>query len=122
MTTRSQKRKATVEPNPTNFETPLADNNQTEELIPGPSKNPRIYSENLDDIKSSLRKEIMSDIANLLSENRKEMLKLITLVVRNPINFQTPENTDSEPENVFPTNTSTPFISKTTTQKNNTGK
>ena len=117
MTVRSRKRKATVEPNPTNLETSLTDNNQTEELIPGPSKNPRTYSENLDDIKSSLRKEIMSDLTKLLAENQKEMLKLITPVVRNLINPQNPENTDSEP--VFPTKTSTPIRSKTTTQKTN---
>ena len=45
------------------------------------------------------------------------MLKVITPVVRNPINSQNPENTESEPENVIPTNTSTPIRSKTTTQK-----
>ena len=62
MTTRSQKRKTTAEPNPTSLKTLLAENNHAEELIPGPSKNPRTYSKNLDDIKSSLSKEIMSDL------------------------------------------------------------
>ena len=59
----------------------------------------------------------MSDLAKLLAENRKETQKLITTVVRNPISSQNPENTGSEPENVFPTNTSTPIASKTSTQK-----
>ena len=43
----------------------------------GPSKTLRVKPENLDEIKTSLRKEIMSDLTKILAENQKAMLKLI---------------------------------------------
>ena len=53
-----------------------------EDLVPGPSKNPRTHSESLDDIKSPLRKEIMSDLTKILAENQKGMLKLIAPTIK----------------------------------------
>ena len=85
MTTRSQKRKAAVECVPTSLETLLAESSHVDDLVHGPSKNPRTHFENRDDIKSSLRKEIMSDLTKILAENQKEMLKLIAATIKNPI-------------------------------------
>ena len=76
MTTRSQMRKTAAEPIPASLETPLAENSQVEFLIPGPSKNLRTHSENLDEIKSSLRKEILSDRTKILAENQKAKKRL----------------------------------------------
>ena len=68
MTTSSQKREATVEPTPASLKTPLVENSQVGDLIPGLRKIPRAHSENLDNIRSSLRKEIMSDLTKILAE------------------------------------------------------
>ena len=117
MITRIQKRKAAGDLTSASFEAPVTENNQAENLIPGPSKNPRIQSKNLDEIESSLRKEIMSDLTKILAENQKEMLKLMAPTSKKPVGLQNIENTDSKPENVFFVNTSTPIRPKTTTQK-----
>ena len=77
MKTRSQKRKAIAELVPGDFETPVNENIPSEDLIAGPSKTHRIEPENLDEIKTSLRKETLSDLSKILAENQKEMLKLI---------------------------------------------
>ena len=58
MTTRSQKRKAVAELVSGDFEASVAENNTTENLVAGPSKNLRIELENLEEIKTSLRREI----------------------------------------------------------------
>ena len=71
MTTRSQKRKAVAELVSGDFETPVVENNSTENLIAGSSKNPRMETENLEEIKTSLRREIMSDLTKVLAENQK---------------------------------------------------
>ena len=62
MTTRSQKRKVVAELVFAEFETSVTGNNQPETLIAGPSKPPIVQPENLEEIKTSLRKEIMSDL------------------------------------------------------------
>ena len=62
MTTKSQKRKAVTELASGDFETFIAENNTTENLVAGLSKNPRIEPENLEEIKTSLRREIMTDL------------------------------------------------------------
>ena len=71
MTTRSQKRKAVAELVSGDFEASLAENNSTENLIASSSKNPRLERENLEEIKTTLRKEIMSDLTKILAENQK---------------------------------------------------
>ena len=73
MTTRSQKKKAVSELVSGDFEASVAENDPTEILIASSSKSPRIQSENLNEIKTSLRKEIMSDLPNMLAENQKEI-------------------------------------------------
>ena len=61
MITRSQKRKTVFELVSGDFEASLAENNSTENLIASSSKNPRPELENLEEMKTTLREEIMSD-------------------------------------------------------------
>ena len=75
MTTRSQRRKDVAELVSGDFETSIVENNSSENLVAGPSKVPRVEPENLEEIKTSLRKEIMSDLTKILAENQKEILK-----------------------------------------------
>ena len=59
MTTRSQKRKAVVELVSGEFEASVAQKCLPENLVAGPSKTLRVEPENLEEIKTSLRKEIV---------------------------------------------------------------
>ena len=72
MTPRSQKKKAVAELVSGEFESSIADSTQSENLIAGPSKTLRVEPKNLDEIKTSLRKEIMSDLAKLLAEIKRK--------------------------------------------------
>ena len=114
MTTRSQKRKAAEELVSTEIETPLPEISQSENPVAGTSKSPRVISENLEDIKTTLRKEIMSDLTKVLAENRKEILKLIAPPVKKQTIIAPAEETDSEPENILENATSTPIKNKIT--------
>ena len=69
MTTRGQKKKTVEEPVSRYKETPITENSLIEILIARISKCPKIQPEN--EIKTSLRKEIMSDLTN-----QTETLKL----------------------------------------------
>ena len=69
MTTRSQKKKAVAELVSGDFEVSITENNLPENFVASSSKSPRIQPENLDEIKTSLRKEIMSDLSKILAEN-----------------------------------------------------
>ena len=91
----------------------MPEENQPVNLVAGMSKSPRLHTKNLDDIKSSLRKAIMSDSAKILAENQKEMLKLIEPPSKKLINLPETEYTDSETENVLPKITSTPVKTET---------
>ena len=114
MTTRSQKRKAVEELVSTEMETPIPETNQNLNPVAGTSKSPRVLAENLEEIKSSLRKEIMSDLTKILAENQKEMLKLIAPPVKKQTVITATEETDSESENIPENATSTPIKNKTT--------
>ena len=59
----------------------------------------------------------MSDLTKILAENQEEMLKLLAPAVKKSITFQNLQNSDSEPENVFPNTTSTPARTKTIASK-----
>ena len=96
MTTRSQKWKAVAKLASGKFEASTSENNQTKNYVTGPSKSPKIQPEKLDEIKTSLREEVMSDLTEILAENQKEMLKLIAPVVKKPATVQNLENSDSE--------------------------
>ena len=98
MTTRSQKRKAVAELVSGEFEASVAENSQLENLIVCPSKSPKIPAEKLDEIKTSLRKKIMSDLTKILAENQKETLKLIAPTVKKSTFTQNLEDPDSETE------------------------
>ena len=58
MTTRSQKRRAVAELVSGDFETPVNENIPSEDSIAGSSKTLRTEPENLDETKTTLRKEI----------------------------------------------------------------
>ena len=130
MTTRSQKRKTAAELASGEFEVSTSENNLVENLVAGPSKSPRIQPEKIDEIKTSLRKEIMSDFTKILADNQKEILKLIVSAIKKTStvqNFedsdsesesiQNFEDSDSESESIPPNTTSTPTRSKTATTK-----
>ena len=120
MTTRRQKRKAVAELISGDFEASLAENNSTENLIASSSKNPRLELENLEEIKTTLRKEIMSDLTKILAENQKEMLKLITPVSKKrPISLNA-QDSDSDQESISVARTSTPVKTQTATSSKTT--
>ena len=97
MTTRSQKRKAAEELISTEIETPLPENTTGENPIVGTSKSPKVTTDSLENIKSVLRKEIMSDLTKILAENQKETLKLIAPTVRKQTVLRSTEDSDSDP-------------------------
>ena len=68
----------------------------------------RIEPENLDEIKTSLRKEILSDLSKILAENQKQMLKLITPSCEKRLICTNDQHSGSEPENTSIARTSTP--------------
>ena len=76
-TTRSQKRKAAEELVSQDLETPIAENNQSENLIAGPINSPKMDLEKNLEIKTFIRKKVLLDIAKIIAENQKEMLELI---------------------------------------------
>ena len=115
MTTRSQKRKAVAELASGDFETPVVENNSNENLIAGPSKNPRKETENLEEIKTSLRNEIMTDLTKIPAENQKEIFKLIALLSKKRSISANIQESDSEPEDVPVARTSTPVKTNTAT-------
>ena len=72
MATRRQKRKAVAELVSGDFEASVAGNSQAENLVPGPSKSPKIQAEKIDEIKTLLRKEIMSDLTKIVPNENVE--------------------------------------------------
>ena len=109
MTTGSQKRKAAAELVSGEFEASVAENNQPKNVIAGPSKSPRVEPENLDEIKTSLRKEILSDLAKISAENPTEMLKLFALLNKKHPVHQNEQDSDTEIKNISIDRTSTPI-------------
>ena len=114
MTARSQKRKVVEELVSTEIETPIPETSQNLNPVARTTKSPRVLTENLEEIRSSLRKEIMSDLSKILAENQKEMLKLIALTSKKQTIITATEETDSESANVPENATSTPIKAKTT--------
>ena len=120
MTIRSQKRKAVAELVSGDFETSVTENSPPENLVASSSKVPRIEPENLSEIKTSLRKEIMSDLTKILAENQKEMLKLIAPLNMKQTVYMNAQDCDSEPENASVARTSTPVKTHTATNSKTT--
>ena len=77
-------------------------------FLAGPSKTFRIEPKTLDEIKTSLRKEIMSDPTNILAENQWETPKLIAPSTKKQPVYLNNQDPDSEPENISVARTSTP--------------
>ena len=114
---RSQKRKAVADLVSGEFEGSVAKNSLPENLVAGLSKTLSVEPENLDEMKTSLRKEIMSDLAEISAENQKEILKLMA-----PSNKKRParlddQDSDSEPENISVARTATPVKSNASVPK-----
>ena len=116
-TTRSQKRKAVAELVSGEFEASISENNLSEGLVAGPSKSPKIQPEKLDEVKTYLRKEVMSDLTKILADNQKEMPKLLAPMTKNTSDYHALENFDSAPENISVARTSTTVKTKATTSK-----
>ena len=74
MTTR---RKAAAELASGEFEIFATENVQSKNLSAGPSKSPRVKPERLGEIKTSLRRETMTDLKKNLAENLKETMTLV---------------------------------------------
>ena len=74
MSNRSQNRKAVEELVSAEPEIPIVKNNQKEYLVAGTSKSPMVHPEKLEEIKTFLRKAIMSDLSKLLADFQIEML------------------------------------------------
>ena len=117
ITTRSQKRKAVTEFVSGEFETSVSENNQPQNMIAGPRKPPRVQPEKMEEMKTSLRKEIMSNLARILAENQREMMKLVAPKAKKPSARQNNQDTDSETENITVAQTSTPVKTNTATSK-----
>ena len=120
MTTRSQKRKAVAELVSGDFEASLTENNSTGNLIASSSKNPRLEPEDLEELKTTLRKEIMSDLTKVLVENQKQMLKLIAPACKKRSASSNIQDSDSDQENISVTRTSTPVKTQTATSSKTT--
>ena len=117
MTTRSQKRRAVAELVSREFEASIVENNQPENLIASPSKSPKVQPENLEEIITSLSKEIMSDLAKLLAEIQKEIMKLVALSAKKSFAHLNAQDSDSETENISVARTSTPVKTNTAAPK-----
>ena len=120
MTTRSQKRKAVAELGSGDFETSVTENFPPETIVASSSKIPRIEPEGLADIKTSLRKMIMSDLTKILAENQKEMPKLITPLNKKQTVHMNVQDSDSETENLSVARTCTPVKTHTATNSKTT--
>ena len=105
MSTRSQKRKAVEELVSGEFDSNIVNNNNLEiEQVPGPSKekSPKIRIENVNEIKSSLKSEILADLTKILAENQKEMLKMIEPLSKRKPARKVVSDSESEEENISP--------------------
>ena len=58
------------------IEIPITEKNSEGNLIAGPRNSPKNHLENLDEMKTSLRKEIMSIRSKILADNQKEPIAL----------------------------------------------
>ena len=120
MTTRSQKRKAVNELVSGEFETSLTENNLAENSVASCSKTTRNEPEDLNELKASLRIEILSDLSKILAENQKEMFKLKAPLRKKRAVLLENQDSDSEVENTPVARTSTPVKTVTATNTKTT--
>ena len=64
--------------------------------VAGTIKSPKVQTENLEEMKSTLRKKILSDLTKILAENQNEMLNLVTAVAKQHATLNLTEESDSE--------------------------
>ena len=88
-------------------------------LIAGPSraKSPRVENISLENLKASLKKEITSEIKNLLAESQRELLKLLKAKVGGCVNKEEETSLESETRSFY---TPTKSIMIKSTQNNDT--
>ena len=67
-----------------------------------------------------MRKEILSDLSEILAANQKEMLKLIAPLSRKRPICANDQDSDSEPENTTVARTSTPVKTRIATSSKST--
>ena len=72
-------------------------------------------TENLEEMKTSLRREIMSDLTKILAENQREIFKLVALLSKKRSASVIIQDSDSEPENISVARTSKPVKTNTAT-------
>ena len=120
MTTRSQKRKAVTELVSGEFETSLTKINLAENLVASCSKTTTVKPEDLNEIKTSLKKEILSDLSKILAENQREMFKLIAPLSKKRVVSLENQDSNSEAENISVAQTSTPVKTVTATNTKTT--
>ena len=85
-------------------------------FLAGTSITFRIEPKTLDEIKTFLRKEIMSDLTKIVAENQRETPKLIAPSNKKQPVYLNYQDSDSEPENISVARTST--LVKTTNATN----
>ena len=105
MSTRSQKRKAVEELASGEFSSNVINSNNLEvEQVPGPSreKSPKLRTENVDEIKTSLKSGILADLAKILAENQQELLKMIAPIVKKKPLRELISDSESDGENISP--------------------
>ena len=120
MTTRSQKRKTITELTSGELEVSLTENNLAENLVASCGKTTRTEPGDLNEIKASLRKEILSDLRKKMAENQKEMFKLIAPLNKKRVVSLENQDSDSEVENISVAQTSTPVKTITATNTKTT--
>ena len=100
---------------PGELEVSLTENNLAENIVASCSKTTRTEPGDLNEIKASLRKEILSDLTKILAENQKEMFKLIAPLNKKRVVSLQNQDSDSEVENISVAQTSTPVKTITAT-------
>ena len=115
-TTRSQKRKNTQQEagdivsegfiSPINMENSSPLNQNVEVAGPSRSKSPRVEGSFLENLRSSLKDEITSEIKTLLLESQKEMLRLLRPETKGNVRDHVTEEPENETRSFYtPTKT-----------------
>ena len=90
--------------------------NVADYLVASTFKSPKLQSEKVDEMKTSLRLVVMSDLTKILAENYNEILQLIAPTTKKASDLQILKDSDSEIDNVFSAPTSPPIRSNLTAQ------
>ena len=102
------------------FETSLTENNLAGNLVASCSKTSRTETGDQNEIKASLRKEVLADLSKILPENQKEIFKLIASLNKKRAVLLDKESFDLEVDDISVAQTSTPAKTVTTTNTKTT--